>query len=148
MDILLTLALANELVVDVPADLVWGPLNGVGEPIGARVETGGVVMVLSTIFPDNVHGEGVLGDGWHDLDVNLVPAVRPVLSSVSEERLDCAHFHWVLHLSDELSVVEPLLGANLTGEVVSLRGTGESDDSGGQLLHLGLICNKLLSIFL
>jgi len=53
--ILLTFALADQLVVDVPGDLVGSPLDGVGKPVRARVEAGGVGVILGTVLPDNVH---------------------------------------------------------------------------------------------
>ena len=59
-------------------------------------------------------------DRWHNLDIDLIPVVRPLGCSVSEQRLNCAHFTWVLHTSDELSVSEEFLGADLTGQVVGL----------------------------
>ena len=55
MNVLGALGLADELVVDEPRDAIRGPLNRVGDPVGAGVEASGVVMILSTIFPDNIH---------------------------------------------------------------------------------------------
>ena len=55
VNVLGALGLADELVVDEPRDTIWGPLNRVGDPVGAGVEASGVVMILSTIFPDNIH---------------------------------------------------------------------------------------------
>ena len=138
--ILCALALAHELVVDVPADVVRGPLDRVGEPIAARVEASRVVMILLAVLPDNVHGEGVLSDGGHDLHIDLVPAVGPVLCGIGEERLNSTHLHGVLHLGNEFTVLEPLLRADLTGKVVGLSKAREGNDSDGQLLHLVLIC--------
>ena len=114
------LCLAHQLVVHVPGDRLGGPLDRVSEPVGAWVEASGVGVVLRTILGDDVHRERILSDGGHQLDVDLVPAVRPVLSSVSEERLDGTHLAWVLHLCDKFAVGEPLLGAHLTREVVGL----------------------------
>ena len=112
--VLLTLALAHKLVIDVPADVVRGPFDGVSEPISARVESSGVIVVLLTVLPDNVHGEGVFSHRWHDLNIDLVPAMRPILCRIGEERLDSAHFHGVLHLSYEFTVVEPFLRTDFT----------------------------------
>ena len=134
VNILSAFSLSDELIVDEPANVVGSPLNGVGEPVRLRVETSGVVMVLSAIFPDNVHGEGVLGDGRHNFDIDLVPAMRPVLSSVCEEGLNSSHFARVLHLSDELSVLEPFLGSNLTRKVVGLSNASKGESC--KLLHL------------
>ena len=134
VNILGALSLSDELVIDVPADVVGSPLNGVGEPVGLGVETGGVVMVLSAIFPDNVHGEGVLGHRRYNFDIDLVPAMRPVLSCVCEEGLNSSHLVRVLHLSDELSVLEPFLGSNLTRKVVGLSNASKGESC--ELLHL------------
>ena len=139
VNILLTFALANEFVVDVPADIVGSPFDGVGEPVRAGVETGGVVVVLSSILPDDVHGEGVLSDGWDNLNIDLVPAMGPVLSGVGEEGLNGTHLSWVLHLNDELSVGEPFLGADLTRKIVSLSDSSECNNSGSKLVHLDLV---------
>jgi len=128
--IFLAFALANKFVVNVPADVVGSPLDGVGEPVSARVEAGGVVMVLSTVFPDDIHGVWVLSHGWDDLNIDLVPAMGPVLSSISEEGLNGTHLSGVLHLDDELSVSEPFLGANLTREIIGLSDSSESNNSG------------------
>jgi len=62
VNILGTLALADELIIDVPADIVRGPLNRVVDHLGARMEASGVVVVLGAILPDNVHGERILVD--------------------------------------------------------------------------------------
>ena len=60
--ILGTLALAYKLIVDVSDDIVRGPLDRVFHNFGAWMEASGVVVVLSAILPDNVHGEGALVD--------------------------------------------------------------------------------------
>ena len=49
------LGLADEVVVDVPGHVVWGPLEGVGVPFVLGVEASGVVVVLLAILPDDVH---------------------------------------------------------------------------------------------
>ena len=122
VDVLGVLGLAGQLIVDVPRDVVRGPLDGVGVEIGARIEASGVVVILSAISPDNVHGEWVLMDGGNELDIDLVPAMGPILSSVSEERLNGTHLSGVLHPDDEFTVLEPFLGANFTRKVVSVGG--------------------------
>ena len=134
--ILGTLGLAHELVVHEPAHVVRGPLDGVSEPVAAGVEASGVVVVLSTISPDDVHGERIVGDGGHNLDIDFVPAVGPVLGRVGEEGLHSAHLVGVLHLCHELSVREPLLRAHLTREVVSLGDSNERNSASGVFLHL------------
>jgi len=132
--VLSALSLSHEVVVDVPADVVRGPLDGVSVPIGVGVEASGVVVVLGAIPPDDIHAVGVLMDGGHELNVDLIPAVGPVLGRVCEKGLHSAHLARVLHFHDELAVVEPLLGANLTGEVIGL---GDArDHQSSQLLHL------------
>ena len=73
-------------------------------------------------------------DGWADLDVDFVPAVGPVLGRVSEERLHGTHLAGILHPYDKFTVLEPFLGANLTGKVVGLGGA--SNDQSCKLLHL------------
>ena len=50
VDVLLTLTLADELIVDEPCDGVRGPLNTVGEPVSAGVEASSVGVVLSAIL--------------------------------------------------------------------------------------------------
>ena len=55
VNVLGALGLANEFVVDEPRDAIRGPFDRVGDPVGAGVEAGGVVVVLSAIVPDDVH---------------------------------------------------------------------------------------------
>ena len=62
VNILGTLALAYKLIVDVSDDIVRGPLDRVFHNFGAWMEASGVVVVLSAILRETVHGEGVLVD--------------------------------------------------------------------------------------
>jgi len=61
----------------------------------------------------------------------------PVLGGVGKEGLNSAHLSGVLDLGHELSVSEPFLGANLTGEVISLSDSSDGDNGSSVLLHLG-----------
>ena len=128
------LALAHELVLDEPADLLRGPLDCVGDPVVARVEARGVVVVLGTIPPNDVHGEWIFVYGRHELNIDLVPAMGPILRRVREEGLNGTHLSRILHSHHELAVVEPLLRADLTREVISLSNT--CDNGSNELLHL------------
>ena len=49
------LRLAGQLAVNEPAHVVGSPLDGVGVPVGAGLETRGVVVILVAVPPDNVH---------------------------------------------------------------------------------------------
>ena len=55
MNVIGALSLADELVVDEPRNAIGGPLDSIGDPVTARVETSGVVVILSTILPNNIH---------------------------------------------------------------------------------------------
>ena len=134
--ILGALALTYKLVLNEPADLLRSPFNGVSDPVSAGVEASGVVMILSAVSPNNVHGEGILVNGRHELNIDFVPAMGPVLSSVSEEGLNGTHLSRILHFHNEFTVMEPLLRTNFTGEVIGLSDT--SDNGSNELLHLCL----------
>ena len=106
---------AHFVAIDGPADVVRSPLHGVGVPLIVWVEVVGILVglvLVHAITVDDVHGEGVVLNGGHNLNIQLVPLTRGEVGSipVGEEGRNGAHLVGGLHSRNELAIGEVLEG--------------------------------------
>ena len=127
------------MTIDGPSDVLWLPLNSILVPVSTRLEVLAVPLVVLLPLPDDVGAERMIVDGWHNLDVDLVPAfLSPVRAiPVSEERADGARLARTLHADGETSVSEGLVGFDFTTAVVRSSEAGHSQGNSESRAHLG-----------
>ena len=75
MNIFSSFDFAAKVAIDGPADVLGGPLNHVFVPVSTRLEALAILLVLLLPLPDDVCAEWVRVDGWHKLNIDLVPAL-------------------------------------------------------------------------
>ena len=103
------LSLPYKTIVDEPCDVIWSPLNTIGVVVCAWVKTFSIVVVLLTILPNYIHAKWIFCHTWNELDINLIPIMRVVLTVVSEKRGNSTHLGSTSHSYHKFTVQEVLL---------------------------------------
>ena len=120
---ILRVDMSNLVAINNPSNIVRRPLHFIGVPVVMWVELVPIVMRLNLIVPVaiyNIHGEGILFDRWHDLEIQLIPLKRIEVGPVPvcEEARHGALAIGRLHASHKLAVPELLVsGYRATSEV-------------------------------
>lgn len=108
---------ADFVAINGPANVVRGPLHGVGVPVVVGVELVGVLvrlLLVVAVAVDHVHAERVVLHRGHDLDIELVPlsGLKVGAIPVGEEGGHGSLLIGGLHAGHELTVREFLVTGN------------------------------------